>query len=410
MAKWIWIVLFCLALAPLAGCAHKQPAQVDFNRELPPGQVALRKISPAEYPDFSKCTWNLALLPRAIDNSIAYLNHPSAQRSFPYLDISHERALATLTSFKEVITAATAQPNPGQYIDQQIRSRFDVYKSIGAPKPDGPGFTDRVLFTGYCTPIYDASAARHGPYQWPLYKRPKDLAADPATGETIGRKNADGSVTPYFTRAEIERDRKLAGQEFVYLKTRFEAYVVTVQGSAILHMDDGRTLEIGYAGHNGHEYTSPGLAMVNDGVIAKENLNLRTLAAHFAAHPEAQDQYLYLNNRTVFFTERPGGPFGALNVPVTTSATIATDKTLDKTVNMTVYPRALPAFLSVDMPRTDNPTANWHFTGFMMDQDTGGAIRASGRCDIYMGIGQSAEQSAGHQLSEGELYYIAVKP
>ena len=138
-------------------------------------------------------------------------------------------------------------------------------------------------------------------------------------------------------------------------------------------------------------------------------MNLRTLAAYFAAHPEAQDQYLYLNNRTVFFTERPGGPFGALNVPVTTSATIATDKTLDKTVNMTVYPRALPAFLSVDMPRTDNPSANWHFTGFMMDQDTGGAIRASGRCDIYMGIGPSAEQSAGHQLSEGELYYIAVK-
>ena len=91
------------------------------------------------------------------------------------------------------------------------------------------------------------------------------------------------------------------------------------------------------------------------------------------------------------------------------SATIATDKTLDKTVNMTVYPRALPSFLSVDMPRTDNPAQNWHFTGFMMDQDTGGAIRASGRCDIYMGIGPSAEQSAGHQLSEGELYYIAVK-
>src|SRR5881392_2132755 len=91
MAKRSWVVLFSLFLIPLAGCAHKKPLAVDFNRELPPGQLALRKISPAEYPDFSKCTWNLALLPRAIDNSIAYLNHPSAQRSFPYLDISHDR-------------------------------------------------------------------------------------------------------------------------------------------------------------------------------------------------------------------------------------------------------------------------------------------------------------------------------
>src|SRR5437667_9821689 len=177
MAKRIWALLTVALLAELAGCAHKKQPQVDFNRELPPGQISLRKISPSEYPDFSKCTWNLALLPRAIDNSIAYLNHPSAQRSFPYLDISHQRALATLTSFKEIITAATAQPDPGQYIDQQIRARFDVYKSIGAPNPNAPGYTDRVLFTGYCTPIYDASSSRHGPYQWPLYKRPKDLAS-----------------------------------------------------------------------------------------------------------------------------------------------------------------------------------------------------------------------------------------
>jgi peptidoglycan lytic transglycosylase A len=409
MTKWIWAPLTLAILIVSTGCTHKKPPVVDFNRELPPGQLALRKISPGEYPDFSKCTWNLALLPRAIDNSIAYLDHPSAQKSFPYLDISHDRALATLTAFKEVIDTASREANPGQYIDQRIRAQFDVYKSIGAPKPDGPGFTDRVLFTGYCTPIYDASASRHGPYQWPLYKRPKDLAADPITGETVGRKNPDGSITPYYTRAQIERDHKLAGQEFLFLKSRFEAYIVTVQGSARLRMDDGRTLEIGYAGHNGHEYESPGLAMVRDGAIAKEDLNLKTLAAYFAAHPESQDKYLYLNNRTVFFTDRPGGPFGALNVPVTTSATIATDKTLDKTVNMTVYPRAMPAFLSVDIPRTDNPTQKWHFTGFMMDQDTGGAIRAAGRCDIYMGIGPQAEQAAGHQLSEGELYYIAVK-
>src|SRR5204863_2733638 len=186
-------------------------------------------------------------------------------------------------------------------------------------------------------------------------------------------------------------------------------YVVTVQGSARLKLPDGRIYEVGFAGQNGYDYESPGRAMGRDKVISVQQLNIKSLGDYFAAHPEAMNKYLWLNKRTVFFAERPGGPFGALNVPVTTSATIATDKTLDKTVNMTVYPRALPSFLSVDMPRTDNPAQNWHFTGFMMDQDTGGAIRASGRCDIYMGIGPSAEQSAGHQLSEGELYYIAVK-
>src|SRR5689334_14235801 len=132
MLKWISLAALLFSLT-FTGCAHKKPLAVDFNRELPPGQVALRKISPAEYPDFSKCAWNLNLLPRAIVNSISYLNQPSAQRSCPYLDISHQRALATLTSFKEIITAASAQPDPGHYIAQQIRARFDVYQSIGAP-------------------------------------------------------------------------------------------------------------------------------------------------------------------------------------------------------------------------------------------------------------------------------------
>src|SRR5688500_19686143 len=90
-----------IALTPLAGCRKKKPPQaVDFSRELPPGRVALRKITPAEYPDFSKCTWNLSLLSQATAHSIDWLGHPSSRASFPYLDISHQRAQATANAFK----------------------------------------------------------------------------------------------------------------------------------------------------------------------------------------------------------------------------------------------------------------------------------------------------------------------
>jgi hypothetical protein len=46
----------------------------------------------------------------------------------------------------------------------------------------------------------------------------------------------------------------------------------------------------------------------------------------------------------------------------------------------------------------------------MMDQDTGGAIRAPGRADIYMGVGPAAETLAGGQLAEGTMYYLFLKP
>jgi membrane-bound lytic murein transglycosylase A len=90
-----------------------------------------------------------------------------------------------------------------------------------------------------------------------------------------------------------------------------------------------------------------------------------------------------------------------LNVPVTPFASIATDKA--------VYPRAMPAFLMVPVPVNEQGQTQF-FKGFMMDQDRGGAIRAAGRCDIYMGVGEQAGRIAGHQLHEGELYYIAIKP
>ena len=38
------------------------------------------------------------------------------------------------------------------------------------------------------------------------------------------------------------------------------------------------------------------------------------------------------------------------------------------------------------------------------------AIKAPGRADIFMGIGDSAEILAGGQYAEGRLYYLFLKP
>jgi peptidoglycan lytic transglycosylase A len=408
-ARRIISLLACFAAVWLiAGCRHESPRvpqAIDFRKPLPEGMVALRKIDPGEYPNFAEQPIDPERLRSAIDNSLKYLSTPSSQRFFPYLDITHVRAVATLEKLRSICDQAVAMGawNPA-WFNQQIAANFDVYKSYGAPTPDGTGYTDRVLFTGYCTPIYDASLHRGGPYQWPLYKLPPDLVRDPMTGEVHGRRTANGQVVPYYTRAEIETGGKLAGDELVWLKSRWEAYVVTIQGSARLRLaETGQIYEIGFAGTNGYPYTSPGRQMVADGVITEDQLSLRGLGEFFAAHPEMMDKYLPLNQRYVFFTPRPGGPFGSLNVPVTPLATIATDKeTRD------IYPRAMPAFVRARIPDTTG-TVMEPFSGFLLDQDTGGAIRASGRCDIYMGIGPQAETMAGHELQQGELYYLAIK-
>jgi membrane-bound lytic murein transglycosylase A len=302
--------------------------------------------------------------------------------------------------------AASQSPVSAETINQQIRQNFEVYQSVGAPSPDGSGYSGQVRFTGYFTPIYNASMTRGGAFQWPIYKRPADLVSDPVTGDVKGRKQADGSVVPgYYTRAQIESGQ-LSGQELCWLTSRFEAYVVTVQGSGRLRLPDGSIYEVGYAGHNGYPYGSIAEKMVSDGVISADSVSLKTLTDYFNAHPGDMDKYLSSNPRTVFFTERRGGPFGSLNEPVTPLATIATDKE-----DPDIYPRAMAAFLVTTLPNGGGSGGGSDpFRAFMLDQDTGGAIRASGRCDIYMGVGDAAADLAGRELSEGQMYYVALKP
>jgi len=46
------------------------------------------------------------------------------------------------------------------------------------------------------------------------------------------------------------------------------------------------------------------------------------------------------------------------------------------------------------------------FTRFVLNQDTGGAIKGPGRADLFWGQGQEAELGAGFMQHEGELYFL----
>jgi membrane-bound lytic murein transglycosylase A len=390
----------CLGLIVLVGCKPPQKLPVsqpiDYGQELPPGTDALRKLSPEQYPDFSAVTTaDLGVLDKALDHSLAYLATPSSARVPVIQDFTHDREVATLQLLKQLIETELQSPanDSGQRFNAAIKANFDVYQSIGAPDPNTGNYTGDVLFTGYFTPTYDASPVRTGAFQYPLYKRPADLVTD-EVGEHAYRKMPGGSQAPAYTREQIEQQHVLDGGEFVWLPDRFAAYIITVQGSARLRMPDGNILEVGYNGNNGYPYVAVARQMLLDGVITHDQLSLQGMKNYFAQHPEAMDHYLPLNARTVFFTERPGGPFGSLNQPVTPFATVATDKS--------IFPRAMPVFVVAPLP---TPQGMTHFRGLMFDQDTGGAIRAAGRCDIYMGLGDQA----GRELNVGQLYYLAVK-
>lgn len=392
--------LLTAAVTLLAGCPpqtselepFRPAAKKDYSKPLPPGQLALRKIGPEDYPDFKRGFDKRPDLIQAVHNSLAYLSKPSSRKYFPYGEITHDRAVASLRAFLDVLHVATT---PEEF-DTLIRQRFDVYQSVGC---DNLG---TVYFTGYYTPIFDGRRQPDGQFRYPLHRLPPDLVKD-EEGHALGRRLPNGSIDPrYYTRRQIEEGGVLRGLELAWLKDPFEAYVVTVQGSARLRLADGTLWELGYAGNNGHEYTPIAEKMIADGVISRDQLSLQTLIRYFAAHPERVREYTSRNDRYVFFKESRGGPFGSLNVPVLPYRSIATDKQ--------VFPRACLAFLDTRVPAlTGDQVQVVPYAGFALDQDTGGAIRAAGRSDIYMGVGPKAEAVAGRTGAEGKLYYIFAK-
>ena len=390
--------MVCLAAAFLVGCRPKETGQIqdiiplkpDYSRPLPPGQLGLRKLTdPADIPDFTSACGNLAGLRQAIANSLHYLSKPSSQKYFPYGDdITHTHAVTSLKAFDELLASGAS----AEELNRIIREKFDVYISVGW---DGEG---TVLFTGYYTPIFDASPVRTDTFRYPLYKQPADLVKD-AEGQTLGRKGADGTITPYPTRREIEGSKMMAGQELYWMADEFEVYIAHVQGSAILRLPDGGKVNVGYTATSGHDYVSVGKAMVKDGKMSADGLSLRAMIDYFKANPHDVRPYTWRNPRYVFFAETSHGTRGSLNEPVIPRRSVATDKS--------IFPRACLMFLSTKLPRRIGGAIEMHpYRGFALDQDTGGAIRAPGRCDLYMGIGDEAGELAGRVLQEGRMYYL----
>jgi membrane-bound lytic murein transglycosylase A len=387
------LMLAILSLIALTGCKSREVLDTTrYDRPLPPGQLALRKITnPDEIPDFTAACEDLNQLRQGVANSLNYLSKPSSKQHYPYGEISHEHAVASLQAFAMLLDSGVK----GALLNDAIHQQFDTYVSVGC---DDQG---TVLFTGYYTPIFNGSLERTDQFKYPLYSAPPDLIKDDK-GDVKGRKLPDGKIVPYPARAEIEQSGMLKGLELVWLSDPFEVYVAQVQGSAKIRKPDGNLMTIGYAATNGHPYQSIAKFLIDDKKIPAGQMSLDSMIRFFREHPDEVQPYINRNPRFVFFRENPDQPHGSLNEPVIAWRSIATDKS--------IYPPACLAFLDTQLPRMEDLNLKIApYKAFALDQDTGGAIRAPGRCDVYMGQGRLAGKLAGQTFQEGKLYYIFLK-
>ncbi|MBI1385991.1 MAG: transglycosylase [Rhizobiales bacterium] len=298
-------------------------------------------------------------------------------------------------------TCRLAHSVSGRPDRRTARRFFETHFRAYAHASDATG-----LLTGYYEPVLRASRTVSERFRYPLLRRPSDLIDQvPHTlrghhdGKLTAGRWSGGSIVPYFTRQEIEEGALSSrGLEFFYLEDPIEAFVLHVQGSGALRLEDGSVVRVHYDGKNGHPYTSIGGRMVAEGHLTRDEVTLESIASWLRADPERGQRMMWENRSYIFFrelgpTEGRKGALGALGAPLWTGRSLAVDAGR--------YALGLPIFVASQS--LHDPVTRAPFARLMVASDVGSAIKGWQRGDIYWGSGEAAGLLAGTTAHQGRF-------
>lgn len=400
----------CLAAALLAVACERPPAELPA----PPAEIvepvyvevteptaALRPVAAEELPAMvDEGGWGGLL--EAVERGREWLRGRPDDTVFTYgprqVAVGEMRAL-----FDRVVEMLVTDPSPEAFA-AQLAYEFDLYRSVGGRGGD-------MLVTGYYEPVIPGSRRRTRECNVPVYAPPKDMFridlsefSDRFEGVRVAGLLRGNRLVPYPDRRELREGGRLRGREIAWACGKVDLFFIEVQGSGTLRYPDGREQRIGYAGANGRQYRSIGKLLIERGEIEREKVSMQSIRAWLAEHPEAVDEILDYNSSVVFFRKLAGEPVGSLGVPVTPERSIATDHR--------VFPKGAFAFLESEIPiaAPDGSTlAAGPLRRFVVNQDTGGAIRGTDRVDYFWGRGAMAAERAGLMKQPGNLYFVVPK-
>ncbi len=365
------LIALIAALQLLVGCGSSRSIE---QLELPEALKELRDDR------------ELASLRVALKQSLRFLDGVPKERvlgEWPQ-KVTAEDVRTLLTEFLSLLEDL---PKSGGEWPGRLAEQFEF---IPAPRSV---VREDILFTGYYQPVIDASLVKNADYRYPVYRKPDDLSGlQRRSRERLG-----------YSRYEIDVLGKLegGGYEIAWLRDPVDRFFLHVQGSGLLRMTDGREVPLNFAATNGRRYTSIGKILIKEGKLTHESMSMQRIRAWLADFPAEREALFARNERYVFFRLGEVGPLGSLEVPLTAGRSVATDHRL--------YPKGALLFVVTRTPMlgADGGLVGWRpFRRFVLNQDTGAAIRGPARVDIYFGTGDEAGAAAGYMKSTGKLYLL----
>lgn len=361
-------------------------------------------MASAKTPPFFIDDGNSTDLHKALEHQLSYLDHLRngddiiiGNRSYSPAELRN-----SLATFQEIIKLDLT---PAEQ-DSLIREQFTVYQAAGRQG----SLEKELLVTGYYEPVLQGNLSKDPPFIYPLYSLPDDLVirVSDSGKKEIGRfdQGRNNTLQPYWTREEIDASSRLRGHELVYLKNRFDAFLLHVQGSGRIQLPNGEIRAIRYRGNNGHPYNSIGKLLVDKEILKLAETDVPAIREYLGKLSEKEvSGILNHNRRYIFFGWGKGEfPKGSTGLPLTPARSIAIDGN--------ALPMPTIAYLVTRRPvfKDDGRISHWiPLRRFVLPQDTGSAIVGSGRVDFFYGSGNYAAKAAGIMKERGKLYFLIKK-
>ena len=389
------LLLLTLFLMSCADMSHKGEKVTEAKSNCDCPKIKTEKEELAKIPDYGllkKSDWS------AIESSLESDNLMPAWTAW----LRSCSALKQKDAWKKVCDIADDIKEPS---DENIQNYFKKYFNVYlATNMDG---SETGMITGYYEPVLKGSKVKTSHYKVPLYTTPKDLITVDLSevypelkskrlrGKLVGNK-----LVPYLSRADIDsQGAPLAGNEIVWVEDPVEAFFLEIQGSGIIHLDNGDIMQIGYADQNGYPFKAIGSALIQKKEITMAEASMEGIKSWAKKNISKLREFLNMNASYVFFRKLPNdlpGPIGALGVSIEAERSVAIDPKF--------IPLGAPIFLSTTQPNTSDPLER-----LMVAQDTGGAIRGGVRADFYWGSGDEAGRKAGSMKQQGKIWALLPK-
>lgn len=360
---------------------------------------SLVKIAPISVEDFG----SKESLLESIDQSLRYLDKLDPEKTYQFGEeqVGVPRVRATLIDFREKVVDLGL----GSKLSDYLESNYDFFSSAAQD----------VLFTGYFEASLFGARKPDKIFNYPLYQVPDDMlridlnqffdtkqfAGIPT--DLRARITDQDKLFPYYSRQEIDSNGALAGRdlELVWVDDPIAAFFLHIQGSGIVYFEDGTSLRVNYADKNGQPYRALGNLFIKEQILPREEISMRSLVSFLRENPDRVTEMLNYNPSYIFFRSVDEGPIGSIGVPLTPMRSIATD--------YRIFPRGALAFIRTRLPDYNGgkEIESWQdFSAFVLNQDTGGAIRGANRVDLFTGHGDESEDLAGPLKESGQLIFL----